>query len=171
MKTKVWFSMVAVMILAAFAMVLPAHAGWKHCTGTSEARPFLSETVLNLDDQPNHTIRMVTFEGKIGCSCPEIDGASVTWRSYRDVTPAGGSHMTYFTGLTKSGDKVFGKGKGAWKVETKTDGSWEAIGSGEFEYYGGTGRFEGIKGKGTYKGKRTSAGYSETWEVEAYFPD
>ena len=170
MRTKMSTVILALVILVAFAAV-PVHAGWKHCTGTTVAAPFLSETILSLDDQPNHTIRMVVFEGKAGCSCPEVDGASGTWRSYRDTTPAGGSHLTYFTFVTKSGDKFFGKGKGAWKVETKKDGSWEAIGSGEFEDYGGTGRLEGIKGKGTVKYKRTSTSFSESWERDVYFPD
>jgi hypothetical protein len=73
--------------------------------------------------------------------------------------------------LTRSEDKIFGTSKGTWKVEAKKDGSWEAIGSGEIEYYGGTGKLEGIKGKGAVKSERTPTTVSLTWEVDAYFPD
>lgn len=90
---------------------------------------------------------MVVFEGKVGCSCPEVDGASVTWRSYRDMTPAGGSHMTYFTDITKSGDKFFGKGKGTWKVETKKDGSWETVGPASLNGMAELGNSKDLRGK------------------------
>ncbi len=146
-----------------------AHAGWKHCTGTTARGPNLSETILLLDDQPNHAVRMVTWDGKISCSCPEIDGATVAHRDYLDMAPAGGSYICYYTILTQSGDKIFERSKGSWKVEVKKDGSWESIGSGELEWYGGTGKLEGIKAKGPIKTKMNPTTVSITWEADVTF--
>jgi len=170
MRTRSWFTMLVVAALMVF-MAASAHAGWRHCTGTTARGPNLSETILLLDDQPNHTVRMVVWEGKIGCSCPEIDGATVAHRDYYDMTPAGGSYICYWTILTQGTDKIFGTSKGSWKVEAKKDGSWESTGSGELEYYGGTGKLEGLKGKGAVKSKRTPTAVSITWEADVYLPD
>ena len=129
------------------------------------------QTTLNLEDVPEHVVRLSHYISEHTCTCPEIGNFRQYLYSYSDTAAGIGTDVGYWTDETKTGDKIFGKHSGTQKTETNPDGSWEMTFSGEWEATGGTGKFEGIKGKGTFAGKGSMEDMSWQWEGSFDLPD
>ncbi len=141
------------------------------CKGDAKLVSMPSQTTLNLDDVPEHTLQLSIEIYEHTCTCPEIGDFRQYVYSSSDTVAGIGTGGGYWTDVTKTGDKVFGKHSSSIKTEVNPDGSWEMTFSGEWEATGGTGKFEGIKGKGTIAGKGTPEDMSFQWEGSFDLPD
>ena len=141
------------------------------CKGDAKLVGMPSQTTLNLEDVPEHVLQLSSEIYDSTCTCPEIGDFRQYTYSYYDTVAGSGTLVGYWTDVTKTGDKFFGKTSSSFKTEVKPDGSWEMTFSGEWEAAGGTGKFEGIKGKGTFAGKGTPADMSYQWEGSFDLPD
>jgi hypothetical protein len=171
MGTKIFLRLVVITVVALFVLTPPANARSKHCKGNAKLVSIPSETTLNLDDAPDHKMRLRAYVYEHSCNCEELGEFRQYSHAYQDILGGNGRSTGYYTSVLKGGDKLFGKFSGKSKTEMKKDGSWEMVFSGEWENTGGTGKSEKVKGKGTYSGKASPAGVSYEWEGDFEFPD
>jgi len=162
---------VAVAVVALFVQESQPKARSKHCKGSAKLVAVPSETTVNLDDAPDHKMRLRVYVYDHTCDCEEFAEFSQWSCAYEDIVGGNSRSIGYYTDVVKGGDKIFGKYNGKSKTKTKKDGSWEMVFSGEWENTGGTGKLEGVKGKGTYSGKASPASFSYEWEGDFEFPD
>jgi hypothetical protein len=141
------------------------------CKGDAKLVSMPSQTTLNLDDVPDHILQLSIEIYEHTCTCPEIGDFRQYIYSNSDTVAGTGTGCGYWTDVTKTGDKIFGKTSSSVKTEVIPDGSWEMTFTGEWEATGGTGKFEGIKGKGSFAGKGTSEEISYQWEGSLDLPD
>ena len=120
----------------------------------------ISQSVTNLDDMPNHEVRLATISGIQKSSDPKWNDCGITYCDMSDLTGGSGPQRGYFTNTHSNGDRDFGTFEGRVNTsggQTTLEGTWK--------YTDGTGEFKGITGGGTYKGRMTSPTEVEnTWE-------
>jgi hypothetical protein len=150
MRTKLWFSIVAVALFAAFTTVPVA---WAQKTVNEKGRVvyhFVKVEVMQVGDVPGHIVGIVDASGLIFLDTGEVPNYSgkITF----DLINGTGPHQTYVvtTFEDKSTQVTLNKGL----TTARRDGT--STFEGTFAYVGGTGRFAGIKGGGSYAGKRTA---------------
>jgi len=170
MRTKLLLTLLAVVIPAVLLLAPLASGASLHCKGTMTRAGIPSQTVLNLDDIPGHTVQLTITHYDITSTCPELDGSRMVMRTFADFVKGSGSTSTYTTVVTKGGDLIFRKSSGTAQRETRKDGSYESRSHGVWEFTGGTGRFQGIKGNGSWGGRATEEGGWYEWEGDIEFP-
>jgi hypothetical protein len=141
------------------------------CKGDAKLVRVPSQTTLNLDNEPGHLLQLSYNIFDHTCTCPEIGDFRQYTYSYDDTVAGSGTEVGYWTDVTKTGDKIFGKHSSNLKTEMNPDGSWVMTFSGKWEATDGIGKFEGIKGSGTFTGKGTPEDMSYQWEGNFDFPD
>ena len=172
MRGKVFFTVVAIAILALFVLAPVTDARTKHCKGKAKLVGMPSETILNIDDGvPGHKMRLRIMVYDHTCDCEEVAEFRQYVQDYADIVGGSARSSGYYTNAIKGGGANFGKWSGNSKTEMKKDGSWEMVFSGKWEQTGGKGRLEGMKGKGTYTGKASPASFFYEWEGDMEFPD
>jgi hypothetical protein len=119
-----------------------------------------SQSVISLEDVPNHELHLVTIAGLQKTSDANWKDSRITYWATSDLVGGSGTQRGYFVDVHPNGDRDIGTFEG--KVVTAAaqvtiEGTWK--------YTGGTGMFKGLTGSGTYKGRMTSPMEVEnTWE-------
>src|SRR6266478_3985679 len=119
-----------------------------------------SQTVVSLEDVPNHEMHLATIAGLQKSSDEKWKDARITYWGVSDLVGGNGTQSGYFVNVHANGDRDTGTFEG----KVKTAGGQVTI-EGRWKYADGSGQFNGITGGGTYKGRMTSPTELEnTWE-------
>ena len=120
----------------------------------------VSQTVVSLEDVPNHEMHLATITGLQKSSDDNWKDSRITYWDVSDLLGGNGTQRGYFVNVHANGDRDIGTFEG----KVKTAGGQVTI-EGTWKYTDGTGQFKGITGGGTYKGRMTSPTEVEnTWE-------
>jgi hypothetical protein len=146
MRAKLWFTILAVAMLAAFTTVVQAGAE------TIKLRQVLFITkaeILQVGDVPDHIIGLYDQTGLASFDTGEV--ASVTQKGTLDYIKGSGTIAGYCTYTYEDGSTTATK----WQGTTRTDpGGKGSRFESTWTYIQGTGRFAGIQGGGTSTGRR-----------------
>jgi hypothetical protein len=107
---------------------------------------YTQELNINVDDAPNHIVRVYEFRRVFPSNAPVINGIEVAeeWtRGIHDRTEGSGTTKLYSTLVMKNGDKIFSE-LTAVVVPNSTTGRTDGIFGGKI--IRGTGKFATIKG-------------------------
>jgi hypothetical protein len=119
-----------------------------------------SQTVVSLEDVPNHEMHLATITGLQKSSDDNWKDSRITYWDVSDLVGGNGTQRGYFVNVHANGDRDIGTFEGKVKAaggQVTIEGTWK--------YADGTGQFKGIAGGGTYKGRMTSPTEVEnTWE-------
>jgi hypothetical protein len=119
-----------------------------------------SQTVVSLEDVPNHEMHLATITGLQKSSDDNWKDSRITYWDVSDLVGGNGTQRGYFVNVHANGDRDIGTFEGKVKAaggQVTIEGTWK--------YADGTGQFKGITGGGTYKGRMTSPTEVEnTWE-------
>src|ERR1700747_180021 len=110
-----------------------------------------SQTVVFLEDVPNHEMHLSTITGLQKSSDEKWNDAEITYWGTADLVAGNGTQNGYFVNMHANGDRDIGTFEGNVKTaggEVTIEGTWK--------YADGSGQFKGITGGGTYKGRMTS---------------
>jgi hypothetical protein len=119
-----------------------------------------SQTVVSLEDVPNHEMHLATITGLQKSSDEKWKDSRITYWDVSDLVGGKGTQSGYFVNVHANGDRDIGTFEG----KVKTAGGQVTM-EGTWKYADGTGQFKGITGGGTYKGRMTSPTEVEnTWE-------
>lgn len=119
-----------------------------------------SQTVVSVEDVPNHEMHLATITGLQRSSDEMWTDSRINYCDLSDLVGGNGTHRGYFVNVHPNGDRDIGTFEG----KVKTAGGQVTI-EGTWKYTDGTGQFKGITGGGTYKGRMTSPNEVEnTWE-------
>ena len=148
MGMKMWFTMAAVALFAAFTS-LPALAAEQ--TVNEKGRTvyhFVKTEVMQVGDVPGHIIGIVDAGGLTFSDRGEVGNYS--GKISFDLINGTGPHQTYVVTTFEDKSTTITLNKGVTTARSDGTSTFE----GTFTYIGGTGRFAGIKGDGSYTGKR-----------------
>ena len=119
-----------------------------------------SQTVVSLEDVPNHELHLATITGLQKTGDANWKDSRITYWGASDLVGGNGPQRGYFVNLHPKGDRDIGTFEG----KVVTAGTQVTI-EGTWKYVDGTGIFKGIAGGGTYKGRMTSPTEVENaWE-------
>ena len=110
-----------------------------------------TQTVLSLNDQPDHSLGVAEISGTQSSSDPNWNNSTITYWGTTDMQGTRGTQRGYFVNDHGSAGQDRGTFEGNVSVvagQFTVEGTWQ--------YTGGTGRFAGITGSGTFKTKLTS---------------
>jgi hypothetical protein len=120
----------------------------------------ISQTVVSLEDIPNHELHLATITGLQKSSDEHWKDSRITYWGVSDLVAGNGSQRGYFVNVHPNGDRDIGTFEG----KVVTIGTQVTI-EGTWKYVDGSGVFKGITGGGTYKGRMTSPTEVENgWE-------
>ena len=119
-------------------------------SGSFSGRAIL-QTVVSLEDVPNHQMHLATITGPQKSSDANWKDSHITYWGVTDLISGSGSQHGYFVNLHPNGDRDIGTFEG----KVVTAGTQVTI-EGTWNYKDGTGMFKGISGGGTYKGRMIS---------------
>ena len=119
-----------------------------------------TQTVIALNDEPNHSLGVAEVRGTQSASDPKWDKSSITYWGATDMRGLEGVQRGYF--LNDHG--AAGQDHGTFEGTVSLQGD-EIVVEGQWKYTGGKGEFAGISGRGTFKTKLTSPTTVEAkWE-------
>jgi hypothetical protein len=126
--------------------------------------------VIDVGDEPGHTIGIYEIHRTFGANAPVINGVKLkeTWtRGYSDLVNNNGLTTNYQTFVGENGDRFFVLTRAMGHADATGKRSTVSVG----QISGGTGKFAGMKGlvraQGASDGKR---GFNETsTEIEYWF--
>ena len=146
MRAKLWFAILAVIILAAFTIAIQAGAE------TIKSRQVLFITkgeVLQVGDVPDHIIGLYDQTGLASFDTGEV--ASIAQKGTLDYIKGSGTIQGYAITTYEDGSTTTSK----WHGTTRPDpGGKGSLFESTWTYTHGTGRFAGIQGGGTSTGRR-----------------
>jgi hypothetical protein len=139
------------MIAAAAVALLASNAvaeqkGHVSCNVSAKDTTFTQELNINVDDAPNHIVRVYEFRRVFPSNAPVINGIEVAeeWtRGISDRTEGTGTTKLYTTLVMKNGDKIISE-LTAVVVPNSTTGRTDGTFGGKI--IRGTGKFATIKG-------------------------
>jgi hypothetical protein len=110
-----------------------------------------AETLLSLEDRPNHQLLLSELQGMQKSPDPGWNNARLTYWGSADLLSGSGTQRGYYVNEHEDGDRDMGTFEG--KVTLAGD---EATLEGTFSFTEGTGKLKGIRGGGSYKGRMVS---------------
>jgi hypothetical protein len=111
-----------------------------------------TQSVISLNDQPNHSLGVAEVSGTQSSSDPRWNNASITYWGTTDLHGTQGTQRGYFLNDHGSAGQDHGTFEGNVSIA-----AGQVVVEGAWQYTGGTGNFAGITGCGTFKTKLTSA--------------
>jgi hypothetical protein len=146
MRAKLWFTILAVAMLAAFTIVVQAPAETMKCR---QVQFITKAEVIQVADVPDHIIGIYDQTGL--ASFDSGDVASIALKGTLDYTKGSGTIQGYTVYTFEDGSTFGLKWQGTTRPDPGGKGSWfESKGI----YIQGTGRFAGIQGKAAMTGRR-----------------
>ena len=147
MRTKLWFAIGAVVMLAV-VVALPLAGAEIISQKVRVVYDIVKAEVIQVGDVPGHVVGVA--EGR-GIAFPD-NGEVGTFsnRIYFDYINGSGTHWSYAQFTFEDGSTCFNKSQGTTTALPGGKSSYE----GTITYIKGTGRFEGIQGGGPYAGRR-----------------
>jgi len=124
-----------------------------------------TQSVISLNDQPNHSLGVAEISGTQNSSDPKWNNSTITYWGTTDMQGTQGTQRGYFVNDHGSAGQDRGTFEGNVSVvagQVGVEGKWQ--------YTGGAGNFAGITGGGTFKTKLTSpttveASWQGTYEL------
>jgi hypothetical protein len=110
-----------------------------------------TQSVISLDDEPNHSLGVAEVRGTQSSSDPKWNNSSISYWGITEMHGAQGVQRGYF--LNDHG--AAGQDHGSFEGTVSVAGG-EVVVEGTWQYTGGEGEFAGITGSGTFKTKLTS---------------
>ena len=110
-----------------------------------------TQSVISLNDVPNHSLGVAEVAGTQSSSDPRWDNSAITYCGTTDMQGTQGTQRGYFLNDHGSAGQDHGTFEGNVSVvagEVVVEGTWQ--------YTGGAGDFAGITGNGTFKTRLTS---------------
>jgi hypothetical protein len=128
----------------------------------AENTKYPQRVVIEVGDEPGHTISIYEIHRTFGANAPVINGVKLkeTWtRGYSDYVSQNGLSTNYQTFVGENGDRFFALTRSMGHADATGKRSTVSVG----QINGGTGKFSGMKGlvraQGSSDGKR---GFNET---------
>ena len=119
-----------------------------------------SQSMLAVQDEPDHEISIVEVRGPQVSSDPLWNGATVSYWGIGDLIAGKGTQTGYFSNRHMNGDID----RGTFEAKVITEGGTVMM-QGTWKLVGGTGQFARVSGSGTYTGRMISPTEVETrWE-------
>jgi len=147
MRTKLWFAIVAVGILA--VVVAPPLAGAETIKEKNRTVYHMTKVeVIPVGDVPGHIIAIADARGLVFIEGGEV--LAFSNKIWFDVTNGSGPHWAYFINTFPDGSTRVGNAQGTTTALPSKESTFE----GTFTLIKGTGRWEEIQGEGTYTGRR-----------------
>jgi hypothetical protein len=110
-----------------------------------------TQTIISLNDEPNHSLGVAEVRGTQSSSDPKWDNSSITYWGTTDMQGLQGVQRGYF--LNDHG--AAGRDRGTFEGNVSIEGD-ELVVEGKWQYTGGEGEFAGITGSGMFKTRLTS---------------
>jgi hypothetical protein len=146
MRSKLWFTSIAVVLLAVIMAPPLASAETVKCRSSQHV---VKAEVIQVGDVLGHVIGVAEIRGLAFYENGEI--AAVLNTSMFDYVNGNGPHQNYTVHTFEDGSIIVIKNQGTTTADPGGKVTWH---KGTFTYIGGTGRFAGIQGSGSYTGKR-----------------
>jgi hypothetical protein len=146
MRARLCFAILAVSILAAFAIAVQAGAEtlkWRQTLYVTKVER------IEVGDVPGHMVGVSEIAGLAFFESGEV--ATCVWRAMWDYTKLSGPGQGYELVTFEDESTFVYKYQG---TQTAVPGGKTSLWQGTFSFVQGTGRFEGIQGTGSYTGKR-----------------
>jgi len=150
MRTRLWFAILAVIILVGFTAMSLAGAEKTVQEKGRSVYHFVKTEVMKVGDVPGHVVGVADTSGLAFFGTGEV--ANLSQKIILDLTNGSGPHRAYFVDTFEDGSTILGVSEGITTARAGGISTFE----GKITYTGGSGRFEGIKGGGSYTGKRTA---------------
>ena len=147
MRAKLWFAILAVIILAAFTIAI--QAGAETVKGRYVYHFFKVERI-EVGDVPGHLIGVADGRGLVSSDTGEV--ATQLTKLLFDYTNGSGPFQAYNLITYEDGSTKISKVQGRTTAQASGVSTFE----GTYTFIKGTGRFEGIQGTGSFTGKRTA---------------
>jgi len=109
-----------------------------------------TQTVISVDDEPNHSLGVAEVRGTQSSSDPKWNNCPIRYWGTTDMQGAQGVQRGYF--LNDHG--AAGQDRGTFEGNVSIAGG-DVIVEGKWQYTGGEGEFAGITGSGTFKTRLT----------------
>jgi len=148
MRTKLWFTILAVTILAVFSAAPLAGAEKTVKEKGRIVYHFVKVEVMQVGDVPGHIIGVVDARGLSFPDTGEV--GTYSNKIMFDLTNGTGPHQGYAMTTFEDKSTVIWQYRGVTTARPDGTSTFE----GTSTYIGGTGRFVGIKGGSSYTGKR-----------------
>jgi hypothetical protein len=110
-----------------------------------------TQSVISLDDQPNHSLGIAEVSGTQSSSDAKWNNSAITYWGTTDMQGTQGTQRGYF--LNDHGSA--GQDRGTFEGNVSVVAGEVAV-EGKWQYTGGAGDFAGITGNGTFKTRLTS---------------
>ncbi len=123
-----------------------AQQGRVSCEVSAKDTTYTKQQNIDVDDRPNHIVRVYEFRRVFPSNAPVINGIAIVeeWeRGISDRTDGNGTTKLYDTLVMQNGDKIFTDAV-AVVAKNETSGRTDAVFVGSIT--GGTGVFAAIKG-------------------------
>ena len=147
MRARLWFAILAVIILAAFTIAVQAGAE----TGKGRiVYHFFKVERIEVGDVPGHVIGVADGRGLASLDTGEV--ATFLTKVVFDYTNGSGPFQGYCIFTFEDGSTKIYKAQGTTTALPGEVSTFKAT----YTYIKGTGRFEGIQGTGSFTGKRTA---------------
>ena len=147
MRAKLWFAILAVIILAAFTIAI--QAGAETVKGRYVYHFFKVERI-EVGDVPGHLIGVADGRGLVSSDTGEV--ATQLTKLLFDYTNGSGPFQAYNLISYEDGSTKISKVQGRTTAQASGVSTFE----GTYTFIKGTGRFEGIQGSASFSGKRTA---------------
>jgi hypothetical protein len=144
-------SSVILTTLLILAVSSPGEAAEKHkfkMTGTWVET--VSEDVINPNDDPNHVMIQAIEKHVESSTNPDFNGIELHNFIQMDNYAGQGTHRGYAIQVFLNGDRTYRRYEGVQQITVNPDGTFEGVGRGVNQFFGGTGKFAGIRGGASY---------------------
>jgi hypothetical protein len=146
MKTSRTFMIAAAAVALLAGNAVAEQKGHVSYNVSAKDTTYTRELNINVDDAPNHIVRVFEFRRVFPSNAPVINGIEVAeeWtRGIHDRTEGSGTTKLYSTLVMKNGDKIFSEATSV-VVPNSTSGRTDATFGGRI--IRGTGKFATIRG-------------------------
>jgi hypothetical protein len=122
-----------------------------HAVSGSFSGSIHTQSVISLNDEPNHSLGVAEVRGTQGSSDPKWNQSSITYWGTTDMQGLQGVQRGYFLNDHGAAGQDHGTFEGAVSIQGD-----ELVVEGKWQFTGGEGEFAGITGGGTFKTRLTS---------------